>query len=106
MDNEILIVILSLVGIIGYIILFFGTKEPRHRHGNLLIALYGVCLIILVVAGLFVQWHVEFWWQELTSFFAVYGFIAFVFLIYTAKVLRPMLQREEDYYEKSGVKNK
>jgi len=106
MADEIPIVILALIGVIGYVLLFFGTKEPRHKHGNLLIALYGVCLITMVVAGLFIHWHVVFWWQDITSFYAIYGFVAFVFLIYMAKGLRPLLVREEDYYETRGVEKR
>jgi hypothetical protein len=106
MNDEILIAILALLGAIGYVLLLFGAKEPRHKYGNLFLALYGVCLIIVVVAGLFVQWHIVFSWQDLTSFYAIYGFSACVFLIYFAKGLRLWLPKEEDYYEKRGVKNK
>lgn len=106
MADEILILILAAMGVIGYVLLFFGTAEPRHRLGNLFIALYGFCLITMVVSGLFVQWHSAFWWQGVTSFYAVYGFAAFVFLIYAAKLLRLFLQKKEDYYDKMGVKDK
>jgi len=106
MADEILIVILALIGVIGYVLLFFGTKEPRHKYGNLLIALYGVCLITIVVAGLFVHWHIVFWWQDITSFYAIYGFVAFVFLIYMAKGLRLFLLRKEDYYETRGIEKR
>lgn len=106
MGDEIQIIILAVFGIIGYLLLFFGTKEPRHKYGNLIMAIYGVCLITMVVAGLFVHWHNVFWWQGLPAFYAVYGFAAFVFLIYAAKGLRPLLQKKEDYYETKGAKER
>jgi uncharacterized iron-regulated membrane protein len=103
MDTEVLIAgVLALFGVAGYILLNFGSKEPPHRHGDLFVALYGACLAIMVLAGLFIQWPIEFPWQGLTAFYAVYGFAACVFLIYVAKGLRLWLPKEEDYYEKRG----
>lgn len=87
-------------GVVAYIALCFMAKEPAHPHRNLLIAIYVWCLAVMVVAGLFIHWHIYFGWQELIAFFAIYGFAACVFLIYFAKGLRLWLPKEEDYYEK------
>jgi hypothetical protein len=100
---EIILAVLAILGIVGYVFLFLGTTEPRHRHGNLFLAIVAFTLIVMVVAGLLIQWPIEFWWQEITAFYAIYGFSAFVFLIYAAKGLRLWLSKEEDYYEKKGV---
>jgi hypothetical protein len=98
---EIEFIILAIFGFIAYVFLNFGAKEPRHRHGNLFLAIYGFCLFTSVVAGLLnVQWHSVFTWQDLPAFYAAYGFAACVFLIYAAKGLRLWLPKDEDYYEK------
>ncbi len=99
---DLILAVLAIFGFIAYVFLNFGAKLPRHRHGNLFLALYGVCIVITVVSGLFVQWHNVFWWQELTAFYGIYGFAACVFLIYAAKGLRLFLPKDEDYYEKKG----
>jgi len=99
---ELILVLLSLVGFIGYIILNYATKEPSPPQRDMLLAVYGFILIIMVVVGLFIQWPIEFSWQDVSAFYAIYGFSACIFLIYAAKVLRILLPRDEDYYEKKG----
>ena len=103
MKVDLLLAVLAILGIIGYVFLFLGTAEPRHRHGNLFLTIVAFSLIIMVIAGLFVQWPVEFAWQEVTAFYPIFGFSAFTFLIYAAKGLRLWLSKDEDYYKKKGV---
>jgi len=98
-----ILAVLALLGIVGYVSLFLGTAEPRHRHGDLFLTIVAFSLIVMVIAGLFIDWPVEFNWQDTTAFYAIFGFSAFTFLIYAAKVLRLWLSKEEDYYEKKGV---
>lgn len=100
---EVILAVIAVLGIIGYVFLFLGTAEPRHRQSDLFLEVVAFSLIVMVVAGLFIQWPIEFSWQEVTAFYAIYGFSAFVFLIYVAKGLRLWLTKEEDYYEKRGV---
>ena len=38
--------------------------------------------------------------EELFGFYAVYGFIGSVALVLTAKAMRPLVRRDEDYYER------
>ena len=99
---ETTIIFLAILGVVGYIILNFGAKEPRHPHGNLFLAIYGLIIVLTVLAGLVIQWPIEFRWEGITAFYGIYGFSACVFLIYAAKGLRLWLPREEDYYEKRG----
>ena len=94
------LIVLAILGFGAYVLLNFGAKEPRHQHRNLFLAIYGFTVVLSVIVGLFVEWHVVFPWQELTAFYAVYGFAACVFLIYFAKGLRLFLPKEENYYEK------
>ena len=91
-----------ILGVVAYVVLCFMAKEPAPPHRNLLIAIYFSSLAVITVAGLFVHWHIDFAWQEQTptAFYAIYGFIACVFLIYFAKGLRLWLPKDLDYYEK------
>lgn len=100
---EVILAVIAVLGIIGYVFLFLGTTEPRHPQGDLFLGIVSFSLIVMIVAGLFIQWPIEFSWQEVPAFYAIYGFSAFVFLIYAAKGLRLWLTKEEDYYEKRGV---
>lgn len=102
MKMEFILIALSLIGFIGYVILNYATKEPSHPKRDALLAVYGLILIFMIVIGFFIHWPIEFKWQDVTSFYAIYGFSACIFLIYVAKVLRILLPHDEDYYEKKG----
>jgi hypothetical protein len=56
--------------------------------------------IILVGFDLVVHKHEEFGFAGWFAFFAVYGFVACVTLVVAAKVLRRVVMRPEDYYER------
>ena len=56
--------------------------------------------IALVLLEFFMHRHEEFafagWW----AFYALFGFFACVALVLTAKALRRVLKRDEDYYDR------
>jgi hypothetical protein len=54
---------------------------------------------VLLVADLAVHQHEDVWFASWFGFYAVYGFLACVALVLTAKALRRVLMRDEDYYE-------
>ena len=56
-------------------------------------------LIALLIIDFFIHKHAEFPWEETTNFFAAYGFVSCVLLIFIAKVLRRFVKRDENYYE-------
>jgi len=56
-------------------------------------------LIILLIADFFLPKHGHFSWETAPGFYAVYGFIACVSLIFVAKLLRLLVKRKEDYYD-------
>lgn len=58
-----------------------------------------VVLGLLLVADLFVEKHPDFPWEGVPAFFAVYGFSAYVLLIFVAKLWRRIVKRDEDYYD-------
>jgi purine-cytosine permease-like protein len=63
----------------------------------------GICLailMILLIAEFFIHKHPHFAWEAWPQFYAVFGFVAFVFVVFVAKyILRPLVGRREDYYD-------
>ncbi len=58
-----------------------------------------VALVLVLLAELFVDMHGEFSVEHFFGFYAVYGFISYVMLIFVAKFFRKLLMRKEDYYD-------
>ena len=56
--------------------------------------------IALVALDLFLHKHEDFDFAARFGFYAIYGFFACVALVLTAKLLRRVLMRSEDYYER------
>ncbi|MBN1843328.1 MAG: hypothetical protein JW883_13740 [Deltaproteobacteria bacterium] len=63
------------------------------------LGLFYASLVVLLIVDFFVHKHAEFPWEGATDFFAVYGFISCVALIFIAKVLRLFVKRDEEYYD-------
>ncbi len=58
-----------------------------------------IFLGILLIVDFFIPKHGHFPWESAPEFFAVYGFVACVSLIFVAKLLRLLVKRKEDYYD-------
>ncbi|MBU0970616.1 MAG: hypothetical protein KKC20_08205 [Proteobacteria bacterium] len=58
-----------------------------------------VALVVVLIAEAFVDMHGEFSVAHFYGFYAVYGFISYVLLIFVAKILRKIIMRKEDYYD-------
>jgi len=58
-----------------------------------------IALGILLIVDFFIPKHGHFPWESAPEFFAVYGFVACVSLIFVAKLLRLLVKRKEDYYD-------
>jgi len=75
---------------------FFDSPKNVKRF---LVGFYTV-LLALIIIELFIHKHTYFIWEEHSSFYATYGFVACVVLVLVAKyVLRPLVKRKENYYE-------
>lgn len=74
--------------------------EPRNVN-RIVYALYAVCLGLLV-AELVIDRHAEFPVQGWFGFYAAFGFLAYCGIVNTAKILRRLLRRPEDYYLPEG----
>ena len=60
---------------------------------------YIICAILLAVDFVHHR-HVIHYWENLWGFYALYGFVACVALVEIAKLMRKVLMRAPDYYEK------
>ena len=75
--------------------------DSRENVTKLYRGLCVVCLL-LVSVDLFLHRHEDFSFATLFGYHALYGFIACVALVLTAKQLRRMLMRPEDYYDRDA----
>ena len=82
-----------------------GQNKKKYLFDNprnvkrLLAGFFG-SLVVLLILELFILKHPHFPWEGWPEFFAVYGFVACVALVLTAKyILRPLVKRREDYYD-------
>ncbi|MCP4353115.1 MAG: hypothetical protein GY795_47295 [Desulfobacterales bacterium] len=64
-----------------------------------LLVIFYISLVLLLAADFFIHKHAEFPWEEAPGFFAAYGFVSCVMLIFIAKVLRIFIKRKENYYD-------
>jgi hypothetical protein len=66
--------------------------------------LYVVCGL-LVVADFIVHRHVYMPLEKIPAFYALYGFAALVGVVVLAKLLRKVVGKDEDYYERRDGNN-
>ena len=71
--------------------------KPKNIR-RLLRMLYLACALLLAL-DLIVHRHVIHTWESLWGFYGFYGFLACIGLVLTAKQLRKILQRPEDFYD-------
>ena len=73
----------------------FDSPQNRQRVRKY----FYFALIVLLVIDFFTPKHGHFPWEEAPGFYAVYGFIGCVSLIFIAKGLRLLVKRKENYYD-------
>ncbi|MEA1967903.1 MAG: hypothetical protein U9N77_06760 [Thermodesulfobacteriota bacterium] len=80
-------------------------KEKKHmfdkpENVKRLLVIFFSSVVILFVVDFFVHKHAHFPFETWPVFYAVFGFVACVLLVLISRfVLRPLVKREEDYYE-------
>lgn len=75
----------------------YWLDDPRNVD-KLVYGLYTFCGLLFLLDFLYHK-HVHFGFEHWLGFYAWYGFICCVVLVYLAKnVLRPLVKRDEDYY--------
>jgi len=63
------------------------------------LTVFYVSLIVLLIIDFFILKHADFPFEGMPDFFAVYGFVSCVALIFIAKILRLIIKRNEKYYD-------
>ncbi len=81
------------------------SLEERHdqndrRHLKQMVSALGVLCVLLGGADLVYHKHVHFDFEYWLGFYGGFGFVSCVGLVLGARLLRKLLQREEDYYDR------
>ena len=61
---------------------------------------FAIVLLATVAAGFMVDMHPHFAFESWPAFFAIYGFLACVVLVFGAKLLGVFLKRPDTYYDR------
>ncbi|MFT5707921.1 MAG: hypothetical protein ACI9ES_002223 [Oceanospirillaceae bacterium] len=64
--------------------------------------LYSGC-ILLFMLDFVIHRHVIHQWENVWSFYSIYGFVSCVILVIIASWMRPFLIRDENYYDNEGL---
>jgi hypothetical protein len=62
-------------------------------------ALVATC-VVLAAAEFAIHKHGHFGFEGIPGFHAIFGFVAFTIAVYLGKLLRALLSRDEDYYDR------
>lgn len=79
-----------------------GKKYITDNRKTVQRVLCGLLGALVLLLGLepFIDKHPYFAWEKWFGFYAIFGFVACVLLVLVAKyVLRPIVKRQEDYYD-------
>lgn len=76
-----------------------GWFERRENQDKLWYALLAVAGVLTVSEFLY-EHHPHFEIEKIPEFFEIFGFLAFVFIVFAGKALRTLIMRPEDYYER------
>tara|TARA_B100000989_G_scaffold3406_1_gene2353 strand:- start:222 stop:512 length:291 start_codon:yes stop_codon:yes gene_type:complete len=79
--------------------LFF---EKSKRLRALLIAFIILCFILFAI-DFFVERYVYFEIERVYNFYSIYGFVMFSIIIFGSRLLRALLGRSENFYDKKAV---
>jgi hypothetical protein len=75
------------------------TIFDNPKNVKRLLTVFYASLVVLLVVDLFIHKHADFPWEEATNFYAVYGYVSCVLLIFIAKLMRLFIKKDEKYYD-------
>ena len=78
--------------------------KPRNVK-IVLYGLYGSCAVLMLL-DFIIHRHTIHHWEELLGFYSIYGFIGCVGIVLSSKLLRMLVERDEEYYERDEFGNK
>jgi hypothetical protein len=77
-----------------------NDKSWIERNVDLIFrVLVGFC-VLLVALELVYEHHPHFIVDGWPAFYAIFGFVSFVFIVFAGKWLRRLIMRDEDYYDR------
>lgn len=80
-------------------------NEKKHlwddsKNVKILLRVFFTLCVLLFAVDFVVHKHAHMPWEAWPGFYAIYGFVACVILVLVSKyVLRPLVKREENYYD-------
>ena len=78
----------------------FFEKSSRLRASLIVFIILCVCLFAI---DFFVKRYVYFEIEGVYNFYSIYGFIMFSIIIFGSRLLRSLLGRSENFYDKKAV---
>lgn len=72
--------------------------DQAKNVNKLVYVLYTVCALLLLVDFIYHK-HVHFDFEGWIGFYAWFGFLAYTFIVISAKLFRKIVKRQEDYYD-------
>ena len=78
----------------------FFEKSSRLRAALIVFIILCVCLFVI---DFFVKRYVYFEIEGVYNFYSIYGFIMFSIIIFGSRLLRFLLGRSENFYDKKSV---
>ncbi len=76
------------------------TIFDNPKNVKKLLVIFYCSLVILLISEFFIHPHPAFSFEHVKGFSAVYGFFSCVLLIFLAKILRLIVMKKENYYDK------
>lgn len=73
--------------------------DNKRNVDLLFYGLVAVCAIIALADFFYVK-HPHFDPENIFSFYGIFGFVCFVFIVFAGKALRKFVMRDEDYYDR------
>jgi hypothetical protein len=74
------------------------TILNKLKNVNRVFAIICVFCFSLLIIDIFTRKHPDFPWEGYPDFYAVYGFLCCVMLVFAARILRKFIKRDENYY--------
>ena len=75
------------------------TIFDNPKNVKIFLRIFYIVLVVLIVIDFFIHKHADFPWEGMPQFFATYGFVSCVALIFIAKILRRFIKKDENHYD-------
>ena len=72
----------------------------KRKNVVLMVRIFLAVCILLLLLNLVIHRHELFTWEGWFGFYGFYGFVACVTLVLAARLLRRLVMRREDYYDR------